>query len=185
MKYFHALLIVGLSFVTAPIGSAAEKMTLDADDSKITFVGSKPDGKHEGGFKKVKGEATADFEDPSASSLAIEIDAQSLWSDNDKLTNHLKSPDFFDVRKHSTIKFESTKVEVTPGENVSKAKITGKWTMLGKTVEVEVPATVKMTEAGLEMTADFEIDRTKWGMTYGKGKIDDKVKVQAKLVLKR
>ncbi|OYP36152.1 polyisoprenoid-binding protein [Rhodopirellula sp. MGV] len=165
--------------------SAAEELKIDTDSSTIAFVGTKPDGSHEGGFKKFKGHAHADHENPGASSLAIEIDTKSMWSDDEKLTNHLKSPDFFDVRKYPTVKFGSTKVDVTPGEEVSKAIITGKWTMLGKTVEVKVPTTVKVTDAGVLMVAEFKIDRTKWGMTYGQGKIDDEVKIEAKLVLKK
>ncbi|MEM6469086.1 MAG: YceI family protein [Planctomycetota bacterium] len=177
-------LLLGLACTTLLTinATAAEKLTLDESKSSIEFVGTKPGGKHDGGFKKVKGVAMADFANPNDSTITLEIDAKSIWSDNDKLTNHLKSPDFFDVRKHGTIKFESTKVDASEG---TKAKITGKWTMLGKTVEIEVPTMVKPTEKGLEMVAEFKIDRTKWGMTYGQGKVDNEVSVKAKLILNR
>ncbi|MCC9600376.1 YceI family protein [Stieleria sp. JC731] len=192
MKRFHSNLFttsaftaLAFLFIASATASAADELTVDSEKSTISFVGAKTDGKHEGGFKKFKGTAVADHENPAKSSLSIEIDTRSIWSDDEKLTNHLKSPDFFDVRKFPTVKFESTKIEVTPDSDTSKAKITGKWTMLGKTVEVDVPVVVTMTDQGLNMIADFKIDRTKWGMTYGKGKIDDDVKIQAKLVLKK
>jgi polyisoprenoid-binding protein YceI len=186
MRVLRFSLLVGLvlGFNLAPAESV--ELTLVAGDSEINFVGSKPDGKHKGGFTKFTVNADANFEEPTQSSLAVEIDAKSLWSDDDKLSNHLKSPDFFDVRNNPKITFESTKI--VPGEDGGEkgtATITGEWTMLGKTVEVEVPVEAEVTEQSIEMTADFTIDRTKWGMTYGQGKIDNKVKVEVKFVFKR
>ncbi len=161
---------------------AAESLELNPKESKIEFVGSKPDGKHEGGFRKFEAEAVADFEEASNSSLKIAIDTASLWSDNAKLTNHLKNPDFFDVRKYPAITFESTKV--IPGDE-GKATIVGKMKMLDKTVVVEIPVSAEATERRLTLNADFPIDRTKWGMNYGQGKIDNEVKIKAHLVFMR
>jgi len=174
-----SLVAVATLFVTAS-ATNAEDLTLDAKASKITFVGAKPDGKHEGGFNKFACKATADFERPENGSLVIDIDTASLWSDNEKLTNHLKNPDFFDVRKYKTIKFESTKI--VTGEDETAAKLVGKMTMLGKTVDVEVPVTVAMEGSTLTLNSDFKIDRTKWGMTYGEGKINNDVMIKALLV---
>ena len=178
-------LLVGLSLTTSST-FAAEDLTLVSSDSTIEFVGTKPGGKHKGGFQKFKVDASADFEDPNQSSIAVEIDAKSIWSDDDKLTNHLKSPDFFDVRNNPKITFESTKI--VPGErNGDKltATITGDWMMLGKTVKVEIPVEAEVTEQTIDMTAKFTIDRTKWGMNYGQGKIDNDVKVSVRLFFKR
>lgn len=161
---------------------AAESLELNPKESKIEFVGSKPDGKHEGGFRKFEAEAVPDIEDPSNSSLKIAIDASSLWSDNTKLTNHLKNPDFFDVRKYPEITFEST--EVVFGDE-GKATFAGKMKMLDKVVDVEIPVSSEATERQLTLTADFSIDRTKWGMAYGQGKIDNQVKIKAHLVFQR
>ncbi|MEM6691101.1 MAG: YceI family protein [Planctomycetota bacterium] len=172
---------LGLSFACSTF--AADNLTLDSAGSKIEFVGTKPGGKHDGGFKEFKGKAVADHQNPSSSTISIEIDAKSLWSDNSKLTNHLKNADFFDVRKFPKITFQSTKVAMS--DDGGTANITGNWTMLGKEVEIEIPAKVKMTSDGMMMTADFTIDRTKWGMNYGQGKVDNDVKVKASLALKR
>lgn len=162
---------------------AAESLKFDADNSKVDFVGSKPDGTHDGGFKKVRAMAVADFDDPSASSLKIEIDTTSLWSDNTKLTNHLKNPDFFDVRKYPKITFEST--EIVPGDEEGKATIHGKMTMLEKTVEVKIPVTVEADDSRVVVMASFTIDRTEWGMDYGQGRVDNEVKIKAQLAFTR
>lgn len=179
------LQLIGLALAGLMMGTivgSAEELTLMKDGSKIEFVGSKPDGKHSGGFKKFEVAAIADFETPSRSSINIQIDATSLWSDDERLTNHLKSPDFFDVRKYPAITFEST--EIIPGDE-GKATIRGNMDMLGKSVEIEVPAEAEVTDETIELTANFEIDRTKWGMSYGQGKVDNTVKISTTLKLKR
>jgi len=60
-------------------------------------VGSKVTGKHDGGFKSFSGVWGLMPEKVEASVLSAEIDMNSIWADNDKLTGHLKSKDFFDV----------------------------------------------------------------------------------------
>ena len=145
-------------------------------------MGKKSDGKHDGGFRKFEAQADADFEHPENSSLSIKIDAKSLWSDNGKLTNHLKNPDFFDVRKYPTVTFESTRV--VPGTD-GAGKIIGKLTMLGETKELVVPVQSQLTEEQLTVDADFSIDRTRWGMDYGVGEINNDVAVRARLVFDR
>jgi polyisoprenoid-binding protein YceI len=162
----------------------ADPLTLISEKSKIEFVGKKPDGQHKGGFKSFTTEAKADWEDPSRGMLKISIDANSLWSDDEKLTSHLKNPDFFDVRKYPTIKFESTKIEHSPAEE-GKATLIGKMTMLDKTVEIKVPCSVDVTDSQVTVKTNYKLDRTLWGMTYGEGKINKDVDVSAELVFKR
>lgn len=184
----RSLIVASLTLFVASILStnnlsAAETLEADLEKCKIGFVGSKPDGtKHEGGFKKFEIDAKADFDDPTQSSLRIEIKTDSIWSDADKLTAHLKNPDFFDIRKYPKIVFEST--EIVPKEE-NKATITGKLVMLDKTEDLEVPVDVEASDDGIKLVAKFKLDRTKWGMDYGKGKIDDKVEITAELVFKR
>jgi len=176
-------MFLGLGLAAASIGqaSAAEALKLNAEKSKIEFVGKKPDGKHVGGFKKFKANAMADFDNPSAGSLEIMIDTTSLWSDDDKLTNHLKNPDFFDVRKFPQVTFKTTKITA----DEESAKMTGDLTMLGKKVALTVPAKAEVSEESITVVAEFKIDRTKWGMDYGVGKIDNEVEITATLVFDR
>ena len=171
-----------LCVLFSPIAAiAADKLTLIEDKSKISFVGKKPEGEHKGGFKKFKVDALADHEDMSKSSLKIVIDTESLWSDDEKLTGHLKNADFFDVKKYPTATFESTKIEKVSDTEI---KFHGKLTMLGKTEEIVVPAKVDASDEKIQIVANFKLDRTKWGMSYGKGKINDEVDMTAELAFK-
>lgn len=182
MKLKVCAWIVALAFIVSP-ALAADQLKINSEKSKVDFVGKKTDGQHKGGFKKISGDAVADHDEPEKGSLKLSIDTKSIWSDDAKLTDHLKGPDFFDVNKHPTITFESTKIEI---DGEAEAKITGKLTMLGKTVETVVPVKVAMPSEGtFELTATFKIDRTKWGMTYGEGKVNKDVELVANIVLNK
>lgn len=81
------------------------------------------------------------------------------------------------MKKHGTIKFESTKIE--SGE--TEGNITGKLTMLGKTGEITVPTKVEVSDGALIIKAEFKVTRSKWGMTYGLPKVNDDVEITATL----
>jgi polyisoprenoid-binding protein YceI len=172
-----------LGFVVSFCGlSSAQDLKLNLEKSKIDFVGKKPAGEtHKGGFKEFTADAKVDHDSPDKSTLSIEIKTASLWSDSDKLTAHLKNPDFFNVDKFPKIKFETTSVVAGEGE----ATLTGKMTMLDKTVEVKVPVKVEMSESNLVLTATFKLDRTKWGMNFGRPNINDEVEIVATLNFKQ
>jgi polyisoprenoid-binding protein YceI len=178
MKFSLCALVISLATCIAPL-QAAETYKVVPEKSKIDFVGKKADGQHKGGFKKVTGAAQVDHEAPEMGSIKLEIETASIWSDNDKLTDHLKNPDFFNVRKFPKITFESTKVET----NDDGAIITGKLTMLEKTVETKVPVKAEVTDEGIKLKAIFTIDRTKWGMNYGEGKVNNEVDLVADILL--
>jgi polyisoprenoid-binding protein YceI len=171
------LAIATTAFLLFAAPSFGQEVKLNKEKSKIDFLGKKADGKHAGGFKDFSADAKVNWESPEKSTLTIEIKTDSLWSDDAKLTDHLKNPDFFDVKKFGTIKFESTKIE--SGE--TEGKITGKLTMLGKTGEITVPTKVEVADGALIIKAEFKVTRSKWGMTYGIPKVNDDVEITATL----
>jgi len=154
------------------LASAGEsKYNLTGENTTIEWTGYKPGDKHTGGFKKFKGTLTVDPAKMEDAKVNVEIETASLHSDNPALTGHLKSPDFFNVKKYPSAKFVSTKV----AGDEKAFTLTGKLTMLGKTKEVELPVKVKSEDGVYTFTGETTIDRTEFGMTYGKGKVDDKV----------
>jgi len=112
--------------------------------------------------------------------VKVEIETDSLYADDPKLTAHLKSPDFFGVKANPKAKFESTKVE----KSDKGYTIHGNLTLNGKTKEIAIPAEVSNAGGALKITGAVTIDKRDFGMTYGGGKIDDpvaiKVAVEAK-----
>jgi polyisoprenoid-binding protein YceI len=167
------------ALVAVPAFAAETTYKLTGDNTKVTFIGTKPNGKHEGGFAKLTGTAVAN--DGALTKIEVEIDCDSLYSDDAKLTAHLKAPDFFGVKDNPKSTFKTTKIEKTDkGYN-----ITGDLTMIGKTKAVTFPATVTEKDGTLTLAADFQIDRTEWGMVYGKGKVDDKVSLKVAISAKK
>jgi polyisoprenoid-binding protein YceI len=167
------LSITVCALVLAPALALAADFPLTGSNTTIKFVGTKPGGKHDGGFKSVKGTASVTGADAATLKISLDIETDSLYSDNEKLTAHLKSPDFFGVKSNPKVKFVTTKVEKADAGYI----ITGELTLLGKTKSVSFPATIAVKGDSLNVTANFSIDRTQWGMTYGKGKVDDMVKL--------
>jgi len=161
--------------VTSTEGSAS--YTIDSA-STITWVGSKPTGKHTGTFKLSEGSLLVKDNALTGGTFTINVASitnQDLASDPEnkgKLEGHLKSPDFFDVAKYPTAKFEITSVEplVADSANGSTAGAThtikGNLTLKDSTKNISFPAKVVIDGTGASANANFNIDRTQWGMNY-------------------
>ncbi|MCW1884850.1 YceI family protein [Luteolibacter flavescens] len=141
-------------------------------ESKVEFTGSKVTGKHDGGFKTFTGHFTVKDGKPVGNDHKVVIDMNSTWSDSDKLTEHLKAPDFFDVEKFPQTTFDVT--ELTAGENGAYT-VAGNFTLHGVTKNITFPATV--TESGDTVTikAEFDIKRKDFGIVYP-GKAEDLIR---------
>jgi polyisoprenoid-binding protein YceI len=150
--------------------------SLSPDNTKIQFTGTHSPPKEPeprvGVFTKFSGEAKVDAEAKTLQSVSVEIETASLTTQFPKLTTHLQSADFFDVREHASAKFEST--EIVPDDD-GLVTIKGNLTLHGVTKEISIPAAVSITDEGLTLKADFSINRSEFGMTFGEGAVDDKV----------
>jgi len=140
-------------------------------DSTIRFVGSKITGKHDGGFNAFEGGIVLVNQDPTASRVEVLIDATSLWADNDRLTGHLKSADFFDVENFPTARFESTSITATAGGH----EVTGELELRGITKQITFPATIEVQGDRVTASAEFFIKRFDFGIVYP-GKPDDLIR---------
>jgi len=156
----------------APTG--ATTYTFDQTTSKIEWTGSKVTGKHDGGFKTFKGTVNLVDQTPEKSSVTVEIETDSLYTDSDKLVGHLKSPDFFDVPKFPKASFTSTEVK-KGGEKGASHTVTGNLTLHGVTKGITFPATIKTTPGGVDVDAEFAINRKDFGLVYA-GKPDDLIR---------
>ena len=136
-----------------------------ADTSKVEWVGAKVTGDHSGGFTVVKGSAQVD--EGALLSLNAEIDIASMFSDSDRLTGHLLSADFFEAKKYPTATFSSTKIE--------NGTISGILDMRMVKKEISFPATISVNEQGVDIQAEFTINRRLWGINYN-GKANDLIK---------
>jgi polyisoprenoid-binding protein YceI len=153
-----------------PVRVASGSVALSPESAQVNFVGQhtnvpEPDPMaRRGGFGAFSGQIQIDPETKLPSSIQIEIDATTLWTDaGGRLTNHLKSADFLNVNEFSKITFQST--SVTPlADAPGKATVKGNLTLHGVTKEVSFPVTAGLSESGATLTSEFEIQRTDFGM---------------------
>lgn len=169
--------VVTPAAVTTPAGSTATTTaTVGAlyritPDSKVTFVGSKVTGSHHGGFNKFSGEITAPGAVIETAGVKVEIAMDSIFTDTERLTGHLKSPDFFDVAKYPTATFQSTQIaKVADGY-----QLTGNLTLHGVTKSISFPAKITAEAAGATATAEFVIKRKDFNIVYP-GKPNDLIR---------
>lgn len=146
-------------------------VALSGENTQVLFTGVKKSGdSHSGGFNVLKGEMEICEGDPLG--LMVTIDTESLFSDDERLTGHLKSEDFFSVKEFAEMKFESSSIE---GDG--DVTITGLLTMHGKTEEISFPATISVDGENVKLTSEFKVDRTKFGMDF-EGKADDPINAE-------
>ncbi|GAA5483059.1 YceI family protein [Haloferula sargassicola] len=154
----------------APAAATNGTRYVIADGSTITFVGSKVTGSHDGGFKDFDGFFTVG-PDGDVTGGTITIDMNSTWTDTDKLTEHLKSGDFFLVGTHPESKFTITGVEKTG----TGYEVSGNLLMRGVEKNVTFPATGSKDGDAIKVQAEFDINRKDWGIVYA-GKADDLIR---------
>lgn len=150
------------------------KHTFSNVGSKVSFVGAKVTGKHEGGFGTFTGTVMLVEQDPTKSSVTAEIEVASLTTDAEKLTGHLKSPDLLDVEKYPKARFTSTSIKAG-GDKGATHTVTGNFELHGATKSITFPATIKVSGDAVEVDAEFAISRKEFGILYP-GKPNDLIK---------
>jgi polyisoprenoid-binding protein YceI len=156
--------VTGEAAQVSPQTVAGTKYQITPQNSKIDFVGSKVTGSHNGSFQQFTGEI--DFAgQPEKSRVSITIDVDSMTTDTERLTKHLKTADFFDVAKYPQATFVST--EIKPGgENGATHTVTGNLTMHGVTKAITFPATINVTPDTATVDSSFSINRRDFGISF-------------------
>src|SRR5258708_28450381 len=95
-----------------------------------------------GGFSGVQGTVVHDPENPTASSVEVVIDANTINTLEAARDTHLKSADFLDVEKYPTITFKSSKSALDSDE----LRLEGNLTIRGVTREVVLKVEVSSAE---------------------------------------
>jgi polyisoprenoid-binding protein YceI len=144
----------------------------------ISFVGSKVTGKHDGGFRNFTGEFKVEDGHLADTGNKVAIDATSVWADNPRLTGHLKTPDFFNVRQFPTATFETVSIKQSEGN----ATVTGNLTLHGVTKEISFPATIQLDNDAVSVTAEFVLNRFDFDIIY-KGMANDLIRKEVVLKL--
>lgn len=164
-SFFTAVTLAAASFGAA----AAETYVIDGTHTLPTFeVSHFGFSTTRGSFTDTRGTIVLDKAGKSGS-VDIIIDANALSTAVPKLTEHLKSPDFFDVAKYPAITFKSSRLTF---DGDALKSVSGDLTLHGvtKPVTLEVTSFVckdhpmkKVPHCGADAVAT--IQRSEWGLT--------------------
>ncbi|MBN2145943.1 MAG: YceI family protein [Anaerolineales bacterium] len=164
---------------------------IDAQHTEINFT-----ARHmmisnvRGRFDRFDGSVEFDEQNPSASSVDVQIEAASINTREDQRDGHLRSPDFLDAEKYPLLTFKSKRVEVLDDNH---GRIIGDLTIRDITrqvvLETEYSGIARSpwgsTSAGF--TATTVINRKDWNLTWnvaletGGWLVSDEIKISIEL----
>jgi polyisoprenoid-binding protein YceI len=170
--------------VTSSQAAATEKLAITPENSKVEFVAAKVTRSHNGSFKQVTGSIDLVPNSIPDSRVTIEIQTNSVATDEAELTKHLQTPDFFDVAKYPRATFVSTKIEPAIKAGTTH-EVTGNFDLHGVKKSITFPATIHVTPESVTVDAEFSINRKDFGIVF-QNKADDLIRdgVVIKLTVK-
>ena len=160
--------------------------TIDPVHSRLGFsVRHMMIAKVRGSFTDFSGEITI-ADDPLQSTVAVDVQLESIDTANDDRDNPLRTNDFFDVANHPTMTFRSTRVEADGDDYIVHGDLTIRGVTNPVALEVEFDGTSKDPWGGTRagFSAETEINRKDWGMEWntpleaGGVMLGDKVKIE-------
>ena len=186
MTMFTNTAVIALTLVAANLGvsARAENFVLDNSHTSVIFGVSHLGYSYTyGRFNQVRGGFTLDRANPAASQFQLGIDANSIDSNDQKRDEHLKGPDFFNVKQFPVITFQSKSIKVEKTKEGEMYNITGTLTIHGVPREVTLP--VKKLGEGegpykkyrCGFLCQTKIKRSEYGMTNMIPNIGDEIAI--------
>ncbi len=172
------------AFKPATEKKAATSLAVNTEKSRVDWVGSKKADFHTGYFPIKSGSVTVDGGKLTGGKFVIDL-ANLKVTDaggGDRLTGHLKTPDFFDVAKFGEATYEITSVTYT-SENT--ADINGTLNLKGTSLPVKFTTMIRgIDDKGFFAQAFFSLDRTLFGVNYGIGAVSKDVELAVHIFAK-
>jgi polyisoprenoid-binding protein YceI len=181
-RILFGIFAVILSVVALNTASfAADTYNIDPVHSTAFFkVGHLGIGFVRGGFTDIAGTIVMDKKTPVSSSIEVTIKIDSIFTNNTKRDEDLKSANYFDAATYPTMGFKSVKVRKLKG---NKVEITGNFTLHGVTKPIKIVAQYlgegKDPWGGYRVAfaSDFSILRSDYNMTQFIPMAGDKVDI--------
>ena len=181
LKRLFIVVLVAVAMSFGALVRAAEMFKVDPVHSAVVFrIGHFNIGQIYGRFNLTEqaGKFVIDQEKPENSTFEIVIEAGNIDTANQKRDDHLRSPDFFNVKQFPQITFKSTSVK-SAGDNVYE--VTGDLTLHG----VTRPITLIVNKLGegkdpmgnyrAGLAVEFSVKRSDYGMDFMLQGIADEV----------
>ena len=163
------------------LAQAADTYTVDPVHSSISFMIEHAGISNiHGRFNDFSGKITIDKADPARSSFALSIPIESIDTNNVKRDEHLRAPDYFNVKQFPTMSFQSTKVKAIDGGY----EVTGDLTLHGVTrsLTFKVKGADKVVEfpkgtQRIGLVSTFSIVRSDFGVDAEPKALGDEIPI--------
>ena len=166
---FFCLMFLGSAIQAEPVN-----WEIDSEHFSIAFEADHIGYQSQLGlFLEAAGEFRFDVETLDLLSGRVEVQAGSIFTNNEDRDDHLRGRDFLNSRRHPLVLFEAT--GFLPNEERSGGELKGDLTLLGATHSITLD--IKLNKMAkypfghrketLGLSATAELDRSQWGMDYG------------------
>jgi rhodanese-related sulfurtransferase/polyisoprenoid-binding protein YceI len=168
--------------ITGEPGLLDGRYRIDTGKSLVTWTGRNLVGRHTGNLSVASGELTIAQGELAGGRIAIDMKSivnLDLQQDDyrNMLISHLISEDFFEVSRYpgaeAHLKGWRPIPEATPGR--ANYQIDADLTIKGITHPVQFAALIAPQEDCIKAQAALDIDRTAWNVTYGSGKLFERL----------
>ena len=171
MKLKHILACLIAASATQAALAASETFTIDSNHTYPSFEADHMGiSSWRGKFNKTSGKVVLDRA-AKTGSLDISIDANTIDFGHDKMNEHAKNADMFDVAKYPTVTYKGTAIKFNGDTPVS---VDGELTLHGVTKPVKLTINkfkcithprLKKEVCGADASAEF--NRTDFGINFG------------------
>ena len=163
------LMVAGVSLA---MGARADTYNIDPTHSQVLFkVKHLSISTVSGRFDTFSGTLEMDEGEPKTLKIAGTIDAASINTNNKKRDDHLCNEDFFDVKNHKEITFETAK---TRDRRRGRIRVYGNLNMRGKTRPIVLEGTISDAikdpwgNTKIAVNVEGKVDRTEFGIAWNK-----------------
>jgi polyisoprenoid-binding protein YceI len=185
MTKLAPLLGAVLCALAGPASAAMAHYVIDPDHFTIAFMATHLGYEREMGmFLKGAGSFDLDDEAEKLENIRVEIDAESVFTNNAERDRHLRSADFLSAREFPKITFTASRFEKS---GINGVKITGELSLLGSKRPLILDATLnKLANYPIDhqrrtvgVSARAKLKRSDFGMTYGtdNGLVGDEIEL--------
>lgn len=169
VRLLLVLLVLGLAAANTA-AATPRTFRIDPDHSSATFSIRHFTTRVWGRFRDLTGTLRYDRDDLAHSGIEVMVRTESIDTNSEERDAHLRSADFFDVKRFPTLSFSSVEVRAA-GDG--RLEVVGDLTLHGVTQRIVVPVvltgsvrTPQGERFGFE--ANFSIDRKSYGIAWNR-----------------
>lgn len=150
-----------------------------ANESSIHFTIHNFGFKTGGYLASPEGTIIFNPDDLVTSSFQVNIKTASINTDNESRDEHLREPDYFDVKSYPLIRFISSSIRATGKKD--SYEVVGMLTIKKTSREIRIPFNAEKSVSGWSFNGNFTLDRKDYGVG-GSSTLSNELTVDIKVI---